>query len=249
MKNSIYKGLVYTLSLGVFLLFLYLVYWQTDNDILFPAPHDSIGTFFNLLGKANTYLVILASLGRLILVIIISFMVGSILGILAARFSFLELFLKPWITIFRSVPLASIIVIIMVLLGLNNSIYLIVMLVLAPISYESFLNGLKSLDRYQMMALRLDGGYTFKSLFKVILPLAYPFIKVAFISSVGLGIKVLIMAEFICYTDNSIGRSIKIAADNLEYNYVFAWTLIALLFDLILEGIPLIAYKIKNIKK
>ena len=246
MKNSIYKGIIFTLSIAAFLLFLYVIYWLTGNDILFPAPHEGIKSFFSLLGRSNTYLIIFSSLLRLLVALCVSFLVGGILGIIAARFYSVELFLKPWITIFRSVPLASIIVIIMVLLGLNNSVYVIVMLMLVPVSYEAFLKGIKSLDKFQMMALRLDGGFSFKNLFRVILPLALPFIEVAFVTSAGMGIKVLVMAEFICSTNNSIGRAIKSASDTLQYNYVFAWTLIALLFDLIIEGIPTLIYSKKK---
>ena len=148
-------------------------------------------------------------------------------------------YVAGWIVnILRSVPLASIIVIIIVILDFNKSPYVITLIMLIPIIYEAFLNGILNLDKDLMDVWKLESNMNEKVLINIIFPLAKPFITTAFIQSVGLGIKVLIMAEFICNTNNSIGKALVNSANYLEYDNVFAWTILAILFVIIIENIP-----------
>jgi ABC-type nitrate/sulfonate/bicarbonate transport system permease component len=55
----------------------------------------------------------------------------------------------------------------------------------------------------------------------------------------GLGIKVLVMAEYLSQTQNSIGNELYLAKTNIEFSEVFAWSfiliIIALFFELIIN--------------
>lgn len=240
MKTSIInKKIIITLSSIIsFIAILYIIFLIVGNDIIFPAPHNSFLAFIKLLGNSSTYKIILSTFIRLVITLVISFIIGGMLGLLAGRYKGLAIFLKPWMTVIRSIPLASIIVIIMIILGFAKSPYIIASLMLIPIIYEAFKNGIINLDQDLMQVWKLDGNFNFKVFRLIIFPMAKPFIKTAFIQSVGLGVKVLIMAEFICFTPNSIGKELGSAANNLEYANVFAWSLIAIFFVLIVEALP-----------
>lgn len=245
MKTSIIKNnyLLTSLSLLSFLALLYIVYLFIDNDVIFPAPHVTLISFFNLFKVSSTYVNLGYTFLRLIVSLVISFMIGGILGILAGKFKSFEIIMKPWMTIMRSVPLASIIVIIMIVVGMYKSPYIICGLMLIPIVYEAFLQGIKNLDSELMQVWHLESNYNLLVLRKIVFPLALPFIQTAFVQSVGLGVKVLVMAEFICFTPNSIGKALVSAANNLEYDLAFAWSLLAILFVLFVEGfVKLINY-------
>ncbi len=232
------KIIIYFISISVIILLLYLLCYVVDNTIIFPTPTTILEAFFNLLKTKETYIIIGSTLLRLLISLIISFIIGATLGVLAGKFNFLNLFLRPFITIFRSLPLASIIVIIMIILGFNKSPYIICMLMLIPIIYEAFLNGTLNLNKELMEVWRLESNFNERVIFKIIFPLSKPFIKTAYTQSVGLGIKVLVMAEFICGTKNSIGRALTNSANYLEYDKVFAWSLIAIILVIIVENIP-----------
>ena len=239
------KIIIYFISISVIVLLLYLLCYVVDNTIIFPTPTSIIEAFFSLLKTKETYIIIGSTLLRLLISLIVSFIIGATLGVLAGKFNFINLFLRPFITIFRSLPLASIIVIIMIILGFNKSPYIICMLMLIPIIYEAFLNGTLNLNKELMEVWRLESNFNILVLFKIIFPLAKPFIKTAYTSSVGMGIKVLIMAEFVCSTRNSIGNALVNAANYLEYDVVFAWSIIAIILVVIVENIP----KLFNIRK
>lgn len=248
MNSTTKKIAIYLISLICLILIIYLVSYTVGNDIIFPTPFDSFLALIDLLKSKNTYVTIGYTFLRLLITLVISFIIGGSLGILAGRFGFIRSFLKPWILIFRSLPLAAIIVIIMVVLGFDLSPYIICMLMLIPIIYEAFLNGILSLDKDLMQVWRLESNMNLKVLINIIFPLAKPFIRTAFSQSVGLGIKVLVMAEFICNTRNSIGQSLANSANYLEYDKVFAWSFIAIIFVIIVESIPKLFEYINNKK-
>lgn len=228
--------------LAIFLLF-YLIYLKVDNEIIFPNPITSINTFLELLKQKHTYSILGYTFLRLLIALLFSFLIGAILGVLAGYNRFIATFLKPWMILCRSTPLASVVVLIMIILGMDKSPYLITMLMIVPVIYEAFYQGILNLDKELMQVWRLDTKFNFNILRKVMIPMASPFIKTAFTQSVGLGVKVLVMAEFICYTPNSIGKSLGQAANNLEYSTVFAWTILAIAFVLIVEQIPYLLSK------
>jgi NitT/TauT family transport system permease protein len=75
-------------------------------------------------------------------------------------------------------------------------------------------------------------------------------ISTALLQSLGLGLKVMIMAEYLAQTDNSIGKAISFARVNLAYDEIFAWTLlliiIAVLFELLINHYKPITDKFKK---
>ena len=243
------KIIIYLISIICIILGLYLIFFIIDNDIIFPSPYNILIALINLLKEQKTYIILGYSFLRLIISLLLSFLIGGTLGILAGKFNSFRVFIKPFMTILRSVPLASIIVIIIVILDFNKSPYVITLIMLIPIIYEAFLNGILTLDKDLMDVWKLESNMNEKVLINIIFPLAKPFITTAFIQSVGLGIKVLIMAEFICNTTNSIGKALVNSANYLEYDNVFAWTILAILFVIIIENIPkLINYIEKKIR-
>ena len=238
MSSTTKKYTFYLLGVITIIFVLYLLHLIIANNIIFPDPLTSLKALGSLLVKRETYVILGYTFLRLLISLAVSFIIGGLLGILAGRYVAVKHFLKPWMTLFRSLTLASIIVIIMIVLGFSLSPYVICMLMLIPIIYEAFLNGISNLDADLMQVLKLESSFNMQVLFNIIFPLAKPFINTAFIQSVGLGVKVLVMAEFICNTKNSIGNALVTAANYLEYDKVFAWSFIAVMFVVIVEAIP-----------
>lgn len=243
LKNKYFLSICSVLSI---VLLLYLIYLRIDNPIIFPSPLAIVKELGSLLSRISTYNIVAYTLMRLIFSLLISFIIGATLGFISARFKSFRLFINPWMIIFRSTPLAATIVIIMVILGMSNSPYVICLLMLIPVVYEAFLNGILSLDKRLIEVYRLDSSLNSTVIRKVLIPMSIPFIKTAFNQSLGLGIKVLIMAEFICYTPKSIGKALGQAASNLEYATVFAWTIIAIIIIMLID---LLVHYINKIKK
>lgn len=241
--STIKKSSLYLSSIITLILIIYLVYFLVGNNVIFPSPIEVVKAFLGLFRDLDTYVVIGYTFLRLIIVIGLSFLIGSILGILASKFEGCYLFLKPIMNILRTVPVVAVVVIILMLIGKVVTPYIICFLVLVPLIYENFYAGIKSLDKDLMEVWTLESSFNFKVIKRIIMPLAKPFISASFNQSVGLGLKVLVMAEFICYTPNSIGRKLTLEANYLRYDNVFAWTLFLFIFVLVIESIVKLVFK------
>ncbi len=235
MKNSINKILIYILScLAIYLVFL-ILYYAKNNPLAFPNPNNIILEFVKLLTLSSTYINILYSLTRLIICITISFILNLVLAYLSYKFTFIKTFLSPFIIIFRTIPFISIIILIIIMFGLNETCYITTILVIGPIMYENILKGLESIDKDIINAYRLDTKFNSKVFFKIYMPLINKDIKTSFKVSIGLGFKVLVTSEYLSGKNYSLGFSLKdIYQNSIDMCPLYSQTLILIVVSLIL---------------
>jgi ABC-type nitrate/sulfonate/bicarbonate transport system permease component len=235
-QNKFTSSSLSTLSVVLILIIWQLYAIQINNPYLMPTPIDVFKSLLILLGEGRTYYTILVTLTRLAVSVLMASLVGLLLGLLAGLFYQIEAFLKPLVTTLRTLPVVSIIVIILILYGNVFSLYLISFLLLFPIIYQAELEGIKNIDQDLIDVLSLECNKRPFVVVKIVyLPLAMPYFKTAMIQSTGLAIKVLVVAEYLSQTQISIGRELYFNRINLEYANVFAWTIILILVAIIIE--------------
>jgi len=201
-----------------------------------PRPNQVFDSLKLLLVEWDTYIVILTTLKRLIFSMAISIFFGMVLGLISGVHYELEALLKPIVISLRTLPVISIVIIVLILYGNTFSLYLISFLLLFPIIYQAELDGIKNIDNTLKEVLKLDcDKCTMQTMRMVYLPLSIPFLRTGVIQSAGLGIKVLVVSEFIAQSKISIGKEIYFSRLNLEYSNVFAWTFILIFIVLIIE--------------
>jgi NitT/TauT family transport system permease protein len=209
---------------------------RVGNSFLMPNPGQVLKSLIVLLKDIDTYVIIATSLGRLAISIFASVVLGLILGLLSGIHYELEALLKPLVVTLRTLPVVSIIVVVLILYGNTFSLYLISFLLLFPIIYQVELDGIKNIDKTLLEVLKLDcDKCSFRSIRLVFFPLSMPFFRSGIIQSAGLGIKVLVVSEFIAQTKVSIGRELYYNKLNLEFSVVFAWTIILVFVVLLIE--------------
>ncbi len=229
-----------TIGYGLLSIALLLLIWQVASmrvlvsDIL-PSPHVVGSTLWRLLGDGTTYTIIGRTFFRLIIALLIASVTGILLGLSAALSQTVDAFLQPVVTILRTIPVASIIVIAIIYLEPSNAVYLITFLMLFPILHEATKQGVKNINPTILDAVALEEHRFHFVVWRIHLPLTFPFIKTAFLQGVGLGFKVLVMAEFIGQVSPSIGRSLNYADMTMRYDLVFAWTIIIIVLVMIME--------------
>jgi NitT/TauT family transport system permease protein len=116
------------------------------------------------------------------------------------------------------------------------SLYYIVGVVVLPIIYEATINGLNSIDPYVIDEVKMISNTNFTIVKKIYLPLTSPFILTSLLQSIGLGLKVLIMAEFISNTNNSVGYQMILYMNSYkDMSYVYAWGIILVCFIIVVD--------------
>ncbi len=243
------KITIYTI-LGVILLFF--SWWGLAaiiNSTLFPTPIKVIPVFFSYLGKGYTYQAIGGTFLRLLISFLISLILGAILGILSGYFYRLEAILKPLIVFLRTLPTAAVVLVLVVLLKPAWTPIIVSSLMMFPLFYQAFLDGVKNIDSNLKDEMSMNGASPFNSFFKVYVPTIYPYILLAMIQSLGLGMKVSIMAEILAGSNTlaGLGRMIQVEYLNANSTNVIALSLIAIFIIVIIDIV--FNYIKKGVKK
>lgn len=228
---------LYTITLGTLLIIWQIRATMVDNATLFPFPANVWASLTTLLSQIETYRIILFTLFRLLISLATSLFIGIILGVIAGFSKTVYTLLRPVVTGLRSLPVASLIVVILILYGQQQAVYIIGFLMIFPIMFEASAHGVINVNTQLVHATRIEAVNKSKKLLYVYFPLALPYIKTGLFQSVGLGFKVLVMAEFIAQTQISIGRMLYLGRINIQYADVFAWTIIIILIVLLIESL------------
>ena len=235
--------------LGVILIFLAVqILSLIKNDpIVFPNVLEIFKAFFILLGKANTYEMMGATLLRLVIALAIALLIGVFIGVFEGLYENVRLILKPLMSLFRTLPMIVLVVVFMVLVSSKewkNIPIFCTSLILIPIISEAVAEGIKNMDKALIDVYKLNSNLRPFVVFKVHIPLILGYLKQAFINSIGMGIKVIVTTEFIVSATPSLGKGIFNAQYMNEYENIYAYAIIMILMVLIIEGLPIIISKL-----
>lgn len=208
------------------ILFILLVWFFAsrivDNSIVIPKISEVLQALGSLLQTKQTYVVIFNTISRLILTVSISFVLALFCSILAGSITRVKDFLKPIMTLMRTTPVAAVIIILLMIFGNIKSPYIITSLVILPIMYEGILVSFENIDQGIIDEVKMLSNLNFRVVKEVYLPIVTPQILSTLVATIGLGLKVMVMSEFIAQPNNTIGYVMLQEKNFLEMDYVFA---------------------------
>ena len=221
----------------IFMLFIIWVLASLiiDNAIIMPSPYATFKAFFAIFTHSEGIEVIAMTLFRLLIALFFATASGVLLGVVSGLNPPLRLALRPVVTLLRTVPVISIVVILLIVFGFSLTPYLITFLMIFPLIFQTITDGIENLDKELVDVFKLEDNDPMDAIRYCYLPLIGPQIKSAMLQAAGLGIKVLVMAEYLAQTKDSVGNALYLAKVNLNYDEVFAWTLILILLAVVLE--------------
>ena len=164
-----------------------------------------------------------------------AFVLGSALGVLSGRFKAVEYFLWPYVITFRSVPVASFIILCLIWLSSGQLTVLIAFLIAFPVIYGNVLEGIKSTDPDMKEMCSLFKVPWRRRFLYVFLPSVKPYLVSASSVAAGMAWKAGIAAEIIGVVRGSIGEKLYEAKIYLQSADLFAWTIIIILLSVIME--------------
>lgn len=223
--------------LSIFILFLI---WQisavaVDTSVILPYPKDVLVAFFRIFIELDSLTIIFYTILRLFLSLIISAFAGIILGVIAGFNDNFAIILTPIVTVLRTIPVIAITIILLMFAGKNTAPYLITFFMLFPLIYQGIYGAIKNIDKELIDVYKLEDNHFYSGLTHCYLPLISKDIRTAFLQSLGLGLKVMVMAEYIAQTENSIGKAISFARTSFEFDKIFAWVLLLIILAIFLE--------------
>lgn len=222
--------------------FFWLIVWQVcsiliDNKIFLPAPTL---VFFRLIELVRTP-VFYKSIAFTLISIAQGFVSGLILATILASLSyknkFFEIILKPVILIFKSVPVASFIILVLIWFSSKKLSIIISFMMVLPVIYTNILQGLKNTDEKIIEMTKIYKISMFKKIRYIYIFSVLPHLKSALVLSIGLSFKAGIAGEVIGLPSNSIGEQIFNSKIYLDTVTLFSWTIIVLILSLVFEKI------------
>lgn len=219
---------------------LALAVWQLaamliDSSILLVTPVEVIRRACTLWREDGFWSVIGFTFAHIAAGYVLAVTAGTALAFLSAKSQAAEILLRPWAVSFRTVPVASMVVIFLIWVSAKNLSVIISFLVVFPVIYGNVLTGLKNLDGSLREMARVFRISFLKELRYIILPQLRPGLLNACSVTAGMAWKAGIAAEIIGTPAGSVGKMIYQSKIWLDTDDLFAWTLVLVLLSLIFE--------------
>lgn len=218
---------------------LILVLWQllslAFGRFIVPEPLDTLLRLWTLLQQTASYEHIFMTALRVLIGFTVALIIAVPWGMVAGRYTSVEAFSNPGISLLKSIPVVSIIIIVLFFFGSKLMPIVISLLVVVPIVYTNTLTGMKNIDIKLVEMSRIYGvGRKVRVIdlyFKGILP----YLFAGFEIGLGVAFKAVIAGEVISPPRYGIGASIWNAKLYIDLEGALAWTALALILSFILE--------------
>ena len=236
-KNKLKRTLIYAIGL-----LFWIGVWQIsatllDKPYLLPTPSATFAALGEVLLSKSFPKVVGLTLFRVLLGLTIGIVMGVLLAFLTNRFTPASAIVSPIISIIKSTPVASFIVILWVLFDGGTLAVIVAFLMVMPIIWQNLTDGFSAIDKELSELCTVYNFSYIKRLRLLIIPTLLDYFIPALITATGLAWKSEIAAEIIAYTKHSVGAMINDAKYFLETPKVFALTMIVVIMSLLLEGL------------
>ena len=245
MKNKLkYLDVLYPfIALGLIIALWAITAKAIDSAIIFPKFSSTMKAFFELFAQKTFYVALGNTLSRVLLSFIISFAAALVLAILASMLNGANKILSFMTSIMRAIPTMSIILLALIWLTTMQAPMLVAILVIFPLQFEGILNSILNVDPRLIEMAKIYNVPKKKIIFKLYLPETASGIFSTIKSTISLNVKLIIAAEVMAQTRGSIGVQMQQASLYLEMHILLAWTIVAVILGLVLEGIVILIQK------
>ena len=224
-----------TLALLVLAVALLLTIWQLgySHTVFVPSPAETWEEIVELLGESGTYSEIAASLGRLVVGMLIGTLLGLAAGLAGATSHRAGRIVQTYVQLTFAIPSLMAAFLALIVFGISSvGVIATVVVLVFPFIATPVLDGLKSLDRSLGDMARVYHFSRGLQLRHVVLPHITPYLLSGVRNGHSIGWKVLIVAE-IFSVRSGIGYEFHRASDQFLFGQVLAW----LTFMLIVIGL------------
>ncbi len=218
----------------------WLCVWQiaaviVHNSIALVGPVETLRALFVLLPTSAFWKSIGGSFVHISLGFLSAFFCGILLGSLSYRFSLVREFLAPVMTLMKSIPVASFVILALLWIGSKRLSVFIAFLVVLPMIYENTLSGLASTDEKLLEMAEIFRIPLIKKIRYIYLPALLPYLLNGCRISLGMSWKSGVAAEVIGLPSGSIGERLYMSKIYLETADLFAWTLVIIVISALFE--------------
>lgn len=212
-----------------------LVSMRLGQEILLASPVSVIRRLGVLIFTGAFWNSAAFSFVRIVLGFFLALLLGVILAVLANGFSLAAVLLEPLITVVKSTPVASFIILCLIWIPSRNLSVFISFLMVLPVVYTNVFGGIRQTDRKLLEMADVFGVGTGKRIRYIYFSQVLPYFVTACRLSLGLCWKAGVAAEVIGVPSGSIGEKLYHAKIYLNTPDLFAWTIVIIVISFLFE--------------
>lgn len=226
------------LSLGVALFWAAL--WQIAsmliaNPLILPSPIETILRLFELSTVREFWIFTGLSLLRIVLGIVIAIPSSWLLAGICSRSKAVNLLFSPAVTLMKSTPVVSFILIAIFLVDRHIIPSAITFMMIFPVLFENVREGISQAPKDLLEMASVFRISWIMKVKRIYIPAIKPFFFSALTTSVGLAVKAGVAAEVVAYIPDSIGKMLSDAKSYMEPADLLAWTVVIIIISLLIE--------------
>lgn len=223
-----------------FAILFWVMLWQivsnvVGKELLIASPYSVVKSIIKLCGEGSFW----NSLWFTFIRISFGFILAMILGVFMAVVSGKSILIKEALgipmSIIKSVPVASFIIIALIWISSKNLSIFISFLMVLPIFYTNTLKGIECVDKQLLQMSEVFKIGAIKKIRYIYIPQIMPYFISSATVSLGLCWKAGIAAEVIGIPTGSIGEQLYQSKIFLNTSELFAWTVVIIIISVIFE--------------
>jgi NitT/TauT family transport system permease protein len=196
----------------------------------------SLGRIAQSLTKI-TLLDVVVTLGRVLLSLLVSFVIGLFVAVLMYLSDSVEKYLRPMVRILMAVPVVSwILFAVLWFKGVEFRIVFVLVVVCAPVFTVDALDNMREVSRDLKQMIRSFRPTSLQFFRKLMLPAIMPGLITSWKITLSLAIRVVTIAELVGAV-TGIGHQLSVAQELFSVADVFAWTLVLVVLLFFLEAL------------
>ena len=212
-------------------------------EFVLPSPLAVAKRLWELLQTSDFYKTLLFSFLRILTGFAAGVISGAVLGFSAAKWRPVDALISPAMTVIRSTPVASFIIVVILLMDKEFVSSFICFLMVLPVVYQNVVLGIRKIDPHLLemaSVFRIQKSVRLK---QIEIPSVLPFFLSSVKLAIGLAWKAGVAAEVLSLPKISIGKRIFEAKNMLESADVYAWTVAIILISVAFEKLFSLLWK------
>lgn len=205
------------------------------NELLLPSPIYTAQRLFELAGEKEFYTFTALSLLRIFAGVIAAVVIALPISALCSKFKIADTLFAPAVTIMKSTPVVSFILIAIFIVDRSLIPTLITFAMIFPVLYENLCEGIRCTPEDLIEMSEVFSIPWHLRIKRIYIPAVKPFFFSAICTSSGLAVKAGIAAEVVAYIPFSIGKNLADAKSYMEPADLFAWTAVIVILSLVIE--------------
>ena len=222
-------------SILAIIVVLIVAYYAVGNDSIMPSFSETLVTFFSLFAKGEFYLALGGTLLRTIISFVVSFVLAFGLALLSYKVWWVKKVLSPIVSIVRVLPTIAVVLLLLVWTNSFIAPIIVAMLVVFPTTYTGVESVLSSIDEKQLEMCKVFGVDEKTVLKKVKIPQILPSTINIAGTALSLTLKLMVAAEVLSYTTDSIGNYLQLAKLYDNTVIMMALVLVTVVIGVVIE--------------